>query len=87
MEREIKFSVIKDIKELRRFIIDALIEHAERRATALIHGNNNLFYYEQGFMDALKTVKDLISDEGLLMFRYVFEERKEREEDKERDVY
>ena len=72
---------------MRRFIIDQLIDHAERRASALAHGNNNLFFYEQGFIDGLKTVKDLISDEGLLMYRYVLEERKEREDDKERDVF
>jgi len=87
MEREVKFRVIKDVKELRRFIIDQLIDHAERRASALVQGNNNLFFYEQGFIDGLKTVKDLISDEGLLMYRYVLEERKEREDDKERDVF
>ena len=87
MEREVKFRVIKDVKELRRFIIDALIDHAERRASALIQQNSNLFFYEQGFIDGLKTVKDLISDEGLLMYRYVLEERKEREDDKERDVF
>jgi len=87
MEREVKFRVIKDVKELRRFIIDALIDHAERRASALVQQNNNLFFYEQGFIDGLKTVKDLISDEGLLMYRYVLEERKEREDDKERDVF
>jgi len=87
MEREIKFRVIKDIKELRRFIIDALIDHAERRASALAGGNNNLFFYEQGFIDGLKTVKDLLSDEGLLMYRYVLNAEKEREDDKERDVF
>jgi len=87
MEREVKFRVIKDVKELRRFIIDQLIDHAERRASALVQGNNNLFFYEQGFIDGLKTVKDLISDEGLLMYRYVLEEVKEREDDKERDVF
>ena len=87
MEREIKFRVIKDIKELRRFIVDAMIDHAERRASALIGQNNNLFFYEQGFLDGLKTVRDLISDDGLLMYRYVLNDAKEREDDKERDVF
>jgi len=87
MEREVKFRVIKDVKELRQFIIDALIDHAEKRASALVQGNSNLFFYEQGFIDGLKTVKDLISDEGLLMYRYVLKEWKEREDDKERDVF
>jgi len=87
MEREIKFRVIKDIKELKRFIVDAMIDHAERRASALIQQNNNLFFYEQGFLDGLKTVRDLISDDGLLMYRYVLNEAKEREDDKERDVF
>ena len=87
MEREIMFRVIKDIKELKRFIVDAMIDHAERRALALIQQKNNLFFYEQGFLDGLKTVRDLISDDGLLMYRYVLNEAKEREDDKERDVF
>jgi len=87
MEREIKFRVIKDIKELKSFIVDAMIDHAERRAEALIQQNNNLFFYEQGFLDGLKTVRDLISDDGLLMYRYVLNAEKEREDDKERDVF
>ena len=87
MEREIKFRVIKDIKELKGFIVDVMIDHAERRASALIQQNINLFFYEQGFLDGLKTVRDLISDDGLLMYRYVLNEAKEREDDKERDVF
>ncbi len=87
MEREIKFKVIKDIKELRDFIVDAMIEHAERRASALIQQNTNLFFYEQGFVDGLKTIRDLISNDGLLMYRYVLNNTKEREDDRERDVF
>lgn len=85
--REITYRKIRKINELKEFIIDALIEHAERRGSALIHQNNNLFYYEQGFIDALKTIRDLLTDEGLLMYRYVCEEKKERVEDKERDTF
>jgi len=87
MEREITRKKIRSIKELREFITDALIEHAERRGNALIHGNNNLFYYTQGFLDALKTIRDLLSKEGLLMYRYVFEEEEKREEDEHRDTF
>ena len=87
MEREMTYKKIRKVKELREFITDALIEHAERRGSALIHGNNNLFYYEQGFLDALKTIRDLLSKEGLLMYRYVFEEKREREEDENRDTF
>jgi len=87
MEREIIHNKIRTIKELRKFIIDALIEHAERRGNALIHGNNNLFYYEQGFLDALKTIRDLLSKEGLLMYRYILEEEQKREEDENRDIF
>ena len=87
MEREIKYRKIMDISGLREFVVDAMIDHAERRASALIQANNNLFYYEQGFLDALKTIRDLLSEEGLLMYRYVLNEEKEREDDKERDVF
>jgi len=87
MEREIIYKKIRKANELREFITDALIEHAERRASALIQQNINLFYYEQGFLDALKTVRDLLSKEGLLMYRYVYEEKREREEDENRDTF
>ena len=87
MEREIIHKKIRKANELREFITDALIEHAERRATALIQQNNNLFYYEQGFLDALKTIRDLLSKEGLLMYRYVESEERERAEDKNRDTF
>jgi len=87
MEREIMYKKIRETNELRKFITDALIEHAERRASALIQQNNNLFYYEQGFLDALKTIRDLLSKEGLLMYRYVFEEEKQREEDEHRETF
>jgi len=87
MEREIIHKKIRSVKELREFITDALIEHAEKRGSALIHGNNNFFYYEQGFLDALKTVRDLLSKEGLLMYRYVINEEEERAEDKNRDTF
>jgi len=87
MEREITYKKIRKTSELREFIIDAMIEHAERRGSALVAQNNNMFYYEQGFLDALKTIRDLLSDEGLLMYRYVLEEKNERVEDKERDTF
>ena len=87
MEREIIYKKIRKANELREFITDALIEHAERRATALIQQNINLFYYEQGFLDALKTIRDLLSNEGLLMYRYIFEKEKQREEDEHRETF
>ena len=87
MEREIKYKKIGKISELREFIIDALIEHAERRGSAIVTQNINMFYYEQGFLDALKTIRDLLSEEGLLLYRYVLEEKNERVEDKERDTF
>jgi len=87
MEREITYKKIRKTSELREFIIDAMIEHAERRGSALVTQNNNMFYYEQGFLDALKTIRDLLSEEGLLMYRYVLEEKNERVEDKERDTF
>ena len=87
MEREIIHKKIRSINELRQFITDALIEHAERRGSALIQQNINLFYYEQGFLDALKTIRDLLSKEGLLMYRYVFEEEQKRKEDENRDTF
>ncbi|UYL65018.1 MAG: hypothetical protein QIT45_gp05 [Methanophagales virus PBV266] len=87
MEREIKYKKIGKISELREFIIDALIEHAERRGSAIVTQNINMFYYEQGFLDALKTIRDLLSEEGLLLYRYVLEDKNERVEDKERDTF
>jgi len=87
VEREIKYKKIGKISELREFIIDALIEHAERRGSAIVTQNINMFYYEQGFLDALKTIRDLLSEEGLLLYRYVLEEKNERVEDKERDTF
>jgi len=87
MEREITYKKIHKISDLREFIINTMIEHAEMRGNALLSQNNNLFYYEQGFLDALKTIRDLLSNEGLLMFRYVFDNKKERVEDKERDTF
>ncbi|UYL65048.1 MAG: hypothetical protein OBKJMPBA_00016 [Methanophagales virus PBV304] len=87
MRREYARKKIRSIREMREFIIDAMIEHAERRGSAIVTQNNNMFYYEQGFLDALKTIRDLLSEEGLLMYRYVLEEKNERVEDKERDTF
>ena len=87
MEREIIHKKIRSIKELREFITDYLIEHCEMRTKAMLSQNNFVIAYEQGFLDALKTIRDLLSKEGLLMYRYVFEEKKEREEDENRDTF
>ena len=87
MEREIIHKKIRSIKELREFITDYLIEHSEMRTKAMLTQNTFVIAYEQGFLDALKTIRDLVSKEGLLMYRYVLEEKKEREEDENRDTF
>jgi len=87
MEREIIHKKITSIKELREFITDYLIEHSEQRAKAMFSQNTFVIAYEQGFLDALKTIRDLLSKEGLLMYRYVIDEEKERTEDKNRDTF
>ena len=87
MEREIIHKKIRNIKELRKFVTDYLIEHSEQRAKAMITQNTFVIAYEQGFLDALKTIRDLLSKEGLLMYRYVINEEEERMEDKNRDIF
>jgi len=87
MEREIIHKKIRSIKELREFITDYLIEHSEQRARAMFTNNTFIIAYEQGFLDALKTIRDLLSKEGLLMYRYVFDEEQKREEDENRDTF
>ncbi len=87
MEREIIHKKIRSIKELREFVKECLIEHAEMRTKAMITANINAVLYEQGWMDALRTIRDLISREGLLMYRYVESEEQERAEDKNRDTF
>jgi len=87
VEREIIHRKIRSIKELREFITDYLIEHSEMRTKAMLSQNTFVIAYEQGFLDALKTIRDLLSKEGLLMYRYVFEEEQKREEDENRDTF
>jgi len=87
VEREIIHKKIRTIKELREFITDYLIEHSEMRAKAMLSQNTFVIAYEQGFLDALKTIRDLLSKEGLLMYRYVFEGEQKREEDANRDTF
>jgi len=87
MEREIIHKKIRTIKELREFITDYLIEHSEMRAKAMLSQNTFVIAYEQGFLDCLKVIRDLLSKEGLLMYRYVFEEEQKREEDENRDTF
>ena len=87
MEREIIRKKIRSIKELREFITEYLIEHSEMRTKAMITANINAVFYEQGWMDALRTIRDLLSKEGLLMYRYVINEEEERAEDKNRDTF
>jgi len=87
MEREIIHKKIRTIKEVREFITDYLIEHSEMRTKAMITANINAIFYEQGWMDALRTIRDLISREGLLMYRYTESKEEERAEDKNRDTF
>ena len=87
MEREIIYKKIRSIKELREFVKEYLIEHSEFRTKAMITQNIYAYMYEQGFLDCLKTIRDLISKEGLLMYRYVENEEEKREEDKHRDTF
>ncbi|MCD6139242.1 MAG: hypothetical protein J7J91_11875 [Deltaproteobacteria bacterium] len=87
MEREIIYKRVKTIKELREFVREYLIEHSEQRAKAFYAGRNEIYFYEQGWVDALKTIKDLTSKEGLLLYRYVATEEEERVEDKNRDTF
>jgi len=87
MEREIIHKKIRSVKELREFITEYLIEHSEMRIKAMLSQNTFVIAYEQGFLDALKTIRDLLSKEGLLMYRYVFEEEQKREEDENRDTF
>ncbi len=87
MEREVIYKRIKSIKELRQFIQECLIEHSEQRAKAFYAKHTEMFYYEQGWVDALKTIRDVTGKEGLLLYRYVASEQEEREEDKNRDTF
>ena len=84
MEREITYKKIRSIKELREFIKECLIEHAEARTHAFMTRNLHAVFYEQGWMDALKTVKEVISKDGLMLYRYKFniEEQTEKEREK-----
>jgi len=86
MEREVIYKRIKSIKELRQFIQECLIEHSEQRAKAFYAKHTEMFYYEQGWVDALKTIRDVTGKEGLLLYRYIMEERKVRKEDEDRDI-
>lgn len=87
MEREIKYKKIRKISELREFVMECLIEHNEERAKAFYTGRSEIYFYEQGWVDALKTIRDVLSKEGLLLYRYVVKEERERVEDKERDTF
>ena len=81
------YKKVRSIKELREFITVYLIEHSEMRTKAMLSQNKFVIAYEQGFLDALKTIRDLLSKEGLLMYRYVINEEEERAEDKNRDTF
>ena len=84
MEREITYKKIRNIKELREFIKECLIEHAEARTMAFTSRNLHAVFYEQGWIDCLKTIKDVISKDGLMLYRYKFdiEEASEKEREK-----
>jgi len=78
MKREMKIVRVKNTAELRGIINECLIEHSEKRTLAMNTGNLHLFFYCQGFMDALRTIRDAISEEGLTLYRYVRDEEEER---------
>lgn len=80
MRREYARKKITSIKELREFVTDCLITHSEQRARALFGKNTFAYFYEQGWCDALRTIKDLLSKDGLLLYRYVFEDGENEEE-------
>jgi len=86
MEREITYKRAKTLVELRGIITDCLIQHSEARADAFMRRHFEGVFYEQGWIDCLRTIKDLISDDGLMLYRYKYERGREREEDKERDI-
>jgi len=46
MEREITYKKIRSIKELREFIKECLIEHAEARTHAFMTRNLHAVFYE-----------------------------------------
>lgn len=87
MEREVITKRVRSIKELREFIRECLIDHSEERAKALYARHLEAYFYEQGWLDALKTIRDLTSKEGLMLYRYVAKEEKRRVEDEERDTF
>jgi len=78
MKKEMKIVRVKDIAKLRGLINECLIEHSEKRTLAMNTGNLHLFFYCQGFMDALRTIRDAIGEEGLTLYRYVRDEAEER---------
>ena len=85
MKREIKVVKVRTREEMRRLIMDCLMEHSEIRSIAMRTSNLQLYFYEQGWMDALRTLRDALSEEGLILYRFV-EEEKQREEYGDRSV-
>ena len=85
MKREIKVVKVRTREEMRRLIMDCLMEHSEIRSMAMRTSNLQLYFYEQGWMDALRTLRDALSEEGLILYRFV-EEEKRREEYEDRSV-
>jgi len=85
MKREIKVVKVRTREEMRRLIMDCLMEHSEIRSMAMRASNLQLYFYEQGWMDALRTLRDALSEEGLILYRFV-EEEKQREEYGDRSV-
>ncbi len=85
MKREIKVVKVRTREEMRRLIMDCLLEHSEIRSMAIRTANLHLFFYEQGWMDALRTLRDALSEEGLILYRFV-EGEKQREEYEDRSV-
>ncbi|RLI18212.1 hypothetical protein DRO54_10420 [Candidatus Bathyarchaeota archaeon] len=81
MMREEKVIRVKSKAELRRLINECLIEHSEKRTVAITTNNLHLYFYCQGFIDALRTVRDAISREGLTVYRYVSGRKEKFEEE------
>jgi len=84
MEREITYKKIRSIKELREFVKECLIEHAEARTHAFMTRNLHAVFYEQGWIDALKTVRDVISKDGLMLYRYKLDIEEQIEKEREK---
>ena len=46
--------------------------------------NLHAVFYEQGWIDALKTVRDVISKDGLMLYRYKLDIEEQTEKEREK---